>query len=235
MMPSGERYHLVLVDSPLELVPEALWKGKDVRNDAKRRGRGPGEILLDISKHYSSMKRFDLLDGRGRPDIVHTTLLTALDSPLNQMGRLRTYVHTVEDTVIRVDRHLRPPRSYERFEGLLAKLLMVGHIPDEEPYLLSVHQATLPDLLRELALDTVVALSRRGGPVPIHQVLSRLSGRDMAFMVGAFQKGAFSPRVRALAHRVVSLGPYPLSTHVAVCKVLHEVEVFLRSGAAAGI
>ncbi|MFQ5951363.1 MAG: ribosome biogenesis protein [Candidatus Geothermarchaeales archaeon] len=231
-MASEERYHLILVDSPLELVPEVLWEGKDVRNDAGRRGRRPGEILLDISKHYSSMKRVGFVDGRGRPDIIHTALLTTLDSPLNQMERLRTYIHTLHDTVIYVDPRLRAPRSYERFEGLLAKLLMVGHIPDEKPYLLSVQRASLRKFLRDLAPETVVALSRGGDPVPIHQVLS---GKDIALMIGAFQKGAFSRQVRALADRVVSLGPYPLSTHVAVCQVLHELEFLLRSGAAAGI
>ncbi|KAH9165215.1 Nep1-domain-containing protein [Lactarius sanguifluus] len=60
----------------------------------------------------------DIADAR--PDITHQCLLTLLDSPLNKAGRLQVYIH--KGTLIEV-KHVRIPRTFKRFSGLMVQLL----------------------------------------------------------------------------------------------------------------
>ncbi|CAI7805895.1 unnamed protein product [Closterium sp. NIES-53] len=55
-----------------------------------------------------------------RPDICHQALLAILDSPLNKAGRLKAlYVATTRNTLIQVNPHIRIPRTFRRFCGLM--------------------------------------------------------------------------------------------------------------------
>ncbi|MCC6050815.1 MAG: 16S rRNA methyltransferase, partial [Thermofilum sp.] len=47
--------HLLLAEAGLELVPKELWSHPAVRASARRRGKKPGEILLDVALHHSAM------------------------------------------------------------------------------------------------------------------------------------------------------------------------------------
>ncbi|RLE91418.1 MAG: 16S rRNA methyltransferase, partial [Thermoprotei archaeon] len=51
---------IIFIDAALELVPKSLWSHPSVRATAARRGKKPGEILLDKSLHYHAMKRLPL-------------------------------------------------------------------------------------------------------------------------------------------------------------------------------
>jgi rRNA small subunit pseudouridine methyltransferase Nep1 len=48
-------------------------------------------------------------------------LLTLLDSPLNKAGRLQVYIHTAKGVLIEVNPHVRIPRTFKRFSGLMGK------------------------------------------------------------------------------------------------------------------
>ena len=56
-----------------------------------------------------------------RPDIVHQALMTLLDSPLNKTGHLQVYVHTTKNVLIEISPHIRIPRTFRRFCGLMGK------------------------------------------------------------------------------------------------------------------
>ena len=88
---------LILAESSIELVPRDIIGHPSVLKTAKRRGKKPTEILLDISLHYHAMKKLRDRHKRGRPDIVHVSLLEALSSPLNLEGKLEVIVHTISD------------------------------------------------------------------------------------------------------------------------------------------
>ncbi|MFQ5711219.1 MAG: hypothetical protein ACE5GD_05490 [Candidatus Geothermarchaeales archaeon] len=220
--------YLFVVEASLEIVPKQVRGERCIIGDAKRRGRKPRDILLNLSKHHAAVKKLGDLDRRGRPDITHLALLTALDSPLNQMGRLQIYVHTLNGEIFRLSGEVRLPRSYERFEGLTVALLRDGHVPKDPPYLLEMVDEDLPTLLKTLKLDRLIALSRVGSEVDLPRFLrSALGGRRVGFMVGGFQRGHFSPEVASLADEIIRVSPYPLSTHLAICKIFHEVERIL--------
>ena len=46
-------------------------------------------------------------------------LLTLLDSPLNKVGLLQVYIHTNTNVLIEVNPHIRIPRTFKRFCGLM--------------------------------------------------------------------------------------------------------------------
>ena len=50
-------------------------------------------------------------------------LLTLLDSPLNKAGLLQVYIHTAKGVLIEVNPHVRIPRTFKRFSGLMVQLL----------------------------------------------------------------------------------------------------------------
>jgi rRNA small subunit pseudouridine methyltransferase Nep1 len=45
-----------------------------------------------------------------------------LDSPLNKAGLLQVYIHTAKNVLIEVNPHVRIPRTFKRFCGLMGKL-----------------------------------------------------------------------------------------------------------------
>ena len=49
-------------------------------------------------------------------------LLTLLDSPLKKAGLLQVYIHTASGVLIEVNPHVRIPRTFKRFSGLMGSL-----------------------------------------------------------------------------------------------------------------
>ncbi|KAM7505275.1 hypothetical protein LguiB_004179 [Lonicera macranthoides] len=50
-------------------------------------------------------------------------MLMILDSPLNKAGRLRAlYVRTEKGILFEVKPHVRTPRTYKRFSGIMLQL-----------------------------------------------------------------------------------------------------------------
>ncbi|OZJ05972.1 Ribosomal RNA small subunit methyltransferase mra1 [Bifiguratus adelaidae] len=79
--------------------------------------------LLNCDDHQGLLKKLgkDITDAR--PDITHQCLLTLLDSPLNKAGLLQVYIHTAKNVLIEVNPHVRIPRTFKRFSGLMVQLL----------------------------------------------------------------------------------------------------------------
>lgn len=51
-------------------------------------------------------------------------LLTLLDSPLNKSGHLQVFIHTAKGVLIEVNPHVRIPRTFKRFSGLMGMLVL---------------------------------------------------------------------------------------------------------------
>ena len=52
-------------------------------------------------------------------------LLTLLDSPLNKAGLLQIYIHTAKGVLIEVNPHVRIPRTFKRFSGLMGAFFLL--------------------------------------------------------------------------------------------------------------
>ncbi|MBI3115830.1 MAG: ribosome biogenesis protein, partial [Thaumarchaeota archaeon] len=179
---------LVIAESALELVPEEIKKHPSVVADSKRRGISPTSILLDRSIHHAAMLRLN--DGlkRGRPDLVHITLLGVTGAPLYQDELVRVYIHTLDDLVLEIKEGTRPPKSYFRFRSLMEKILL------ERPKdgLIIAYPSSLPGLVKRLRGDLVVGLSVQGEYKELGNLASELvSKENPVVLIGGFPRGHF--------------------------------------------
>ena len=219
---------LIFAESALETVPAGLRRHSSVRAHARRLGRRPSEILLDNSWHYAAMRGLRREEKRGRPDITHLGLLEATSTPLYSAGGIRIYVHTAADKVISVGGNVRLPRSYHRFEGVLAKLFRDGRIDGGGggAPLLEIRDMGLGDLVREIGPSRVIGLSTEGEPSSPHRVARALAGHGggACVVIGGFQKGHFAEPTKGVIDDLRSIGGTPLESHVVAARILYEYE-----------
>ncbi|BCU67194.1 16S rRNA methyltransferase [Sulfolobales archaeon HS-7] len=187
---------IVLLDSGLELVPpEMNYKGNS---------------LLDINYHYRSMKRLRDWYKRGRPDIVHFSLLQLLSWPTFS-GEI--YVHTFDGKVIYVDRKTRIPKSQARFNSLIVQLLKYGKVPTKGEPLMVVTSYRLNDVINQPFL-----LFDERGDLTFN---SELCG-NVSVGIGAFQRGEFSDEVLSIPHKKISVSKSKIETFQVVCNILQK-------------
>lgn len=189
---------LILADSELETIPKEIWRHPVVQKDAKKRKKHPGKILLDSSKHYPAMKRLKDFERRGRPDIVHITALSVLDTPLNREGLLRFLVHTRHNKVLEFSKDVRLPRNYNRFVGLIEQLFELKRVPPAgEPLITLRDDVSLSDLLSDE--DFVVVLDPRGEKADLvdfmKDCVEKRNRRDICVVVGGFPHGDFLSKI----------------------------------------
>ncbi|CAH2063902.1 unnamed protein product, partial [Thlaspi arvense] len=80
--------------------------------------------LLNSDEHANFLRKNDRNPADYRPDITHQALLMILDSPVNKAGRLKAvYVRTEKGVLFEVKPHVRIPRTYKRFAGIMLQLL----------------------------------------------------------------------------------------------------------------
>lgn len=217
---------LILAESGLEIVPKEIRRHPAVLSTARARGKNPGQILLDISLHYAAARDLKDWRKRGRPDIAHICMLTALSSMLNRSGMLELVVHTYEGRVIMVDPAVKLPRNYPRFVGLMEQLLTEGRVPpDAEKPLLWIYEGTLESYLKSWQPDLVAILREGGERTNPRQLAKVIVSRERpAVIIGAFQHGDFSESILKLASQQYSIAPVPLDAWYVVAKVIGTVE-----------
>ena len=80
--------------------------------------------LINSEDHRSQLVKHGRDISRARPDISHQSLMMLLDSPLNRAGMLQVYIHTEKNVLIEVNPHIRIPRTFKRFCGLMGMRLL---------------------------------------------------------------------------------------------------------------
>jgi rRNA small subunit pseudouridine methyltransferase Nep1 len=217
---------VVLAESALEPIPRQLWDHPSVRKYVQRRGKDPRFLLLDRSYHHAAMKALREAEKRGRPDIVHFSLLESLGSPLCKEGLLQVYVHTVADSVISVNKETRLPRNYNRFLGLMEQLLELKQIPPQgSPLLTLIQDMTFSRLMRQLKPDSVVVFSKMGISKTLESTVSEFKEKKKPVaVVGGFPHGTLSENVTKLADQVVAIDREMLETWTVVARIIYEYE-----------
>ncbi len=210
---------LILLESSLELVPKELWSHPDIIRTAKRYGIKPSDILLEKSLHYHAMSSLSRKWKRGRPDIVHITLLTIMDSPIVRKGFIETYIHTLDNRVFKVKNNVRIPKSYERFRGLMAQLLKEERVPLKgEPLIFKTH-----DSLRSFVEDNgkIILLRERGTPATPDFIFTRFYYSGKPLGIGAFPRGEFKKSTLRKADEEYSIyGGAPLKAWTVASRIL---------------
>ncbi|MEM2870760.1 MAG: 16S rRNA methyltransferase [Thermoplasmata archaeon] len=214
---------LILADSELELVPTSIAGHPACVAHARRRNRRASDTLLDSTLHHPALRR--LPDGRrrGRPDIVHFFLLTALDSILNLEGGLRVTVHTRNDLLIRPRPDTRLPKSQSRFYSLMEQLFLEGRVPKDGEPLIVLEKGSLKKAVEDSGAERVVALSPQGRCIDSRVYFSRQRGKHLACIIGGFPDGDFLSPVSGIADDVVSISPHVLKVWTVASEVLVNV------------
>jgi rRNA small subunit pseudouridine methyltransferase Nep1 len=214
-----------LAEAAIETVPEELWSHPAVRRNARRVGKPPGHILLDRSLHHSAMRRLAENEKRGRPDIIHFTLLETLASPLNKEGLLKVYVHTRQNYTITVNPKARLPRNYNRFTGLIEQLFQLRKVPSEGEVLLKLENKTLPELVNDSSADYLTAFTRMGKPKTLEETVTSIKAKQRpAVIIGVFPHGHFSKTTLQLADETVCVDPKMLEAWTLTSRVIYEWE-----------
>ncbi|MBS7644478.1 MAG: 16S rRNA methyltransferase [Candidatus Bathyarchaeia archaeon] len=220
------RLIIVLAESALELVPRSIANHPSVVKHARGRGRKADEVLLDRCYHHFAMKGLPEAEKRGRPDIVHFTLLSLLGTPLNRKGLLECYVHTREDRVITVDPKTRLPRSYDRFLGLMEQLFRFGAVPPDADPLMKVKSSTLAQLVMDLKPSTVIGLSTMGSPKPLRDIcegVSRLP--NVMVLIGGFPKGHFTDGTLRVIDSLYRIHRESLDSWIVASRLVYQFEL----------
>jgi len=221
---------LILCESALELIPPSILRHPAIVNYARRRGRPADRSLLDRAYHHHAMKKLENAAKRGRPDIIHTTLLGALGSPLNRHNLLKIYIHTWQHIVIDVNPQTRIPRSYTRFLGLLEQLYEHETVPLEGPPLLLLKRQPLNNLIKENEIQQIFALSIQGEKRALPDLCRQASDKPTAFLVGGFPAGHFTTKTIQIADGVYRVYREGYETDVVACRLIHQYELTLGIG-----
>ena len=213
---------LILAESSLELVPEDLKSHPSVISHAKKLNKRPTEILLDNSWHYAAMKGMNNEIKRGRPDLVHFSILEATTIPLYYENKIKIFIHTINDKVISIGRNVHIPKSYHRFEGLVEKLFWEKTIRTDRE-LLSIQNKSFSELINDLNPSQTIGLSTLGKSNSFEKISSNLL-KNSCIVIGGFQKGHFSESIKNTFTHMFSIGTLSLESHVVVSRILYEYE-----------
>lgn len=215
---------LLLAEAEIELIPIELTRHPAVIAYARQRKKQPTQILLDSNYHHSAMTTIPEGRRRGRPDITHLFLLTALESILNKQGQLNIIVHTRNDMVITINPQTRIMRNYERFLGLMETLFEKQVIPDEKHPLLSLRQnTTLNKVVKQMQPDTVITFSKNGSSVFLPDYFKELKKQKknhLLCIIGGFPSGEFHTDLNTITTNTFALYPDMLPAWTVASEIL---------------
>ena len=214
---------LILSESALELVPYELQEHPSVISHAKKLGKHPSEILLDNSWHFAAMKGIKNEIKRGRPDLVHFSILEATTIPLDYQNKLDLFVHTIDNKVIHFGKNVHIPKSYHRFQGVIEKLFQEKKVLSKNELLLEIKDQTFSELIHEINPSNVIGFSTSGQSSSYQKIASDIPDNS-CIVIGGFQKGHFSDSTQSEITNLYSIGNDSFEGHVIVSRILYEYE-----------
>ncbi|PIA63440.1 hypothetical protein AQUCO_00201051v1, partial [Aquilegia coerulea] len=181
--------------------------------------------LLNSDDHSSFLRKHNRNPGDYRPDIAHQALLAILDSPLNKAGRLRAvYVRTEKGVLFEVKPHVRIPRTFKRFCGVMLQLLQK----------LSISATTKREKLLRVIKNPVTqhlpVNSRKVGLSHSSEKLVQLQDyvaaakddMNLVFVVGAMAHGKID---KDYTDDFISVSGYPLSAACCISRICNTLEL----------
>jgi len=214
---------LVLAESALELVPLEIQNHPSVLSHAQKLGKNSSKILLDNSWHFAAMKGMHNEIKRGRPDLIHFSILEATTIPLYFQNKIKIYIHTIDNKVLYIGKNVHIPKSYHRFEGLIEKLFQEKIIKSDTEILLEIKEKSFSKLIDEIKPSKIIGLSTKGKLSSFEKISSEISD-NTCIVVGGFQKGHFSESVQNKINHLFSIDTLSYEAHVVVARMLYEYE-----------
>ena len=214
---------IILVESSLELIPPELSNHQSVLAYSKKFKKTISNTLLDNSWHFGAMKGLKNEIKRGRPDIVHLTLLSICTSPAFYENKIKLFVHTVNNEIISINNNTRLPKSYHRFQGLMEKLFLTKKIESETEILMEMQNSSLSKLISKIKPDEVIALTTEGEKTTFEKLIHQTK-ENSCILIGGFQKGHFNEENQKIIERAFSIHDSSLEAHLVASRLVYEYE-----------
>ncbi len=218
---------LVIEEASLEIVPPELRHSREVAGVRSKFGVRPELQILDRNFHSRAMTS---LKGdsqkRGRPDVVHFALLDATSTPLFRKDKVLIMIHTIHNDTIELESGTRPPRTLQRFCGVMAKILS-GSSGQEESKLFSFKRnQTFDELLQTLEIESCIGLTKKSmlATLSDEAALAISENKRTAWIVGGFPRGNFLPKVEMHCNKLISISELSLPAHVVTARLCYEIE-----------
>ncbi len=215
---------LILVETGLELIPNQIRTHPAVKKNINNKLYS--SQLLDNAIHHSAMKKLKNFEKRGRPDIAHICILNALGSPLNKSGYLDLFIHTANNKIFNIKSEIRINRNFNRFKGLMAKLLIDGEIKLSNNSSIIPFDGNLKDLTKQFSDAEILLFSSKGKLVKDYSnIFTADISKNYIVIIGGFQKGTFSNEVLKLSNNIISISKNSLDASIVVSRIITFYEL----------
>lgn len=185
---------------------------------------GKSYQILNSDDHANFLRRNNKNPADYRPDIVHQALLSILDSPLTKAGRLRTvYVRTDKGVLFEVKPHVRLPRTYKRFAGIMLQLLQKLSITavGKREKLLRVIKNPVTQYLPVNSRKIGFSYSSEKLVKMRNYVASITDNDDLVFVVGAMAHGKIDCDY---TDDLIAISGYPMSAARCIARICEALE-----------
>ncbi|OLL24457.1 Ribosomal RNA small subunit methyltransferase NEP1 [Neolecta irregularis DAH-3] len=180
--------------------------------------------LLNCDDHQGLLRKMGKDIADARPDITHQCLLTLLDSPINKAGRLQVFIHTRKNVLIEINPHVRIPRTFRRFSGLMVQLLhrlSIRSVNGSEKLLKVIKNPVIDHLPTNCRK---VTLSMNAPTIRVSEYVKTLdSGQSCCIFIGAIAHGPDTFADQWVDEKI-GISEYPLSASIACSKFCHACE-----------
>tara|TARA_B100000029_G_scaffold385108_1_gene380727 strand:- start:298 stop:966 length:669 start_codon:yes stop_codon:yes gene_type:complete len=214
---------IILVESSLELIPKEMYAHPSVRSYSKKFKKNPSKTLLDNSWHFAAMKGLQNEIKRGRPDIIHLTLLSICTTPGFFEKKIQVFIHTINNQIISINNNTRLPKSYHRFQGLMEKLFLSKSIQSESEILMKIEDFSLSELISKINPTQIIGLTTKGQKTTFQELVKQLS-ENSCILIGGFQKGHFSNQTQKILEQSFSISDLSLEAHLVASRLVYEYE-----------
>tara|TARA_Y100000758_G_scaffold300654_1_gene265150 strand:- start:702 stop:1370 length:669 start_codon:yes stop_codon:yes gene_type:complete len=215
--------YIILAESSLELIPKKIHNHPSVTSYSKKFKKNSSNTLLDNSWHFGAMKGLDNEIKRGRPDIIHLTLLSLCTTPVFYKNKIKVFVHTVNDEVISINNNTRLPKSYHRFQGLMEKLFLTKKIESEDEILMEMKNSSLSQLVSKIKPTQIIGLTTQGQKTSLDKLVEQIE-ENSCIILGGFQKGHFSNETEKIIEESFSINDSSLEAHLVASRLAYEYE-----------
>ena len=215
--------YIILAESSLELIPKKIHNHPSVTSYSKKFKKNSSNTLLDNSWHFGAMKGLDNEIKRGRPDIIHLTLLSLCTTPVFYKNKIKVFVHTVNDEVISINNNTRLPKSYHRFQGLMEKLFLTKKIESEDEILMEMKNSSLSQLVSKIKPTRIIGLTTQGQKISLDKLVEQIE-ENSCIILGGFQKGHFSNETEKIIEESFSINDSSLEAHLVASRLAYEYE-----------
>ena len=215
--------YIILAESSLELIPKKIHNHPSVTSYSKKFKKNSSNTLLDNSWHFGAMKGLDNEIKRGRPDIIHLTLLSLCTTPVFYKNKIKVFVHTVNDEVISINNNTRLPKSYHRFQGLMEKLFLTKKIESEDEILMEMKNSSLSQLVSKIKPTQIIGLTTQGQKISLDKLVKQIE-ENSCIILGGFQKGHFSNETEKIIEESFSINDLSLEAHLVASRLAYEYE-----------